>query len=405
MKSKLRGSTFSSAMFLIAVLLVYPLPQFAIDLYAPSWVSMAHIFHVSHQQIQMTLTLYLFFLGFSQLIYGPLSDKYGRKPVLLFGCGLFLIASFACMFSKNIAMLYVFRALQGLGLGCGFTVASAILGDVFKGNRLAKMTSYSAMVYSLAVILAPLLGGYIQFYVGWTFNFLAMCIYAAVLFIMICFYVHETHPSRGNTKNLFKTSIKNYIHCFSNFEFMGNVLGLTLAYALIVALSTLAPFLLMNTMHVSEVMYGKLLGFVGLCYFVGASMNSRLISNYTLDTGINIGVFFMLIGSACLVFFTLQDILTPTYLIAFSSIAVFGVGFVYPNCFAKALDVFEEKGSAGAFLGSSGLVGTGVISLIIIHSHLDRAYCLSLSFLVLSVLCGVCCLIARKRQAVGVVYE
>ena len=204
-------------LFILTVLLIYPLPQVAIDIYLPSWPAMLYKLKGTEVLLQMSLTIYILFLGFAQLIYGPLSDRFGRKITLLIGCTIFLFASVACVFVTSIYQLLFLRALQGMGMGCGFAVASAILADIFDGKRLAQMTSYAAMVFSLSVILAPVMGGYLQHYMGWQANFFVMMIYAIFLLVMIYWFVFETN-SNTKQKLLPKKVIKNYFVLLCNFQ-------------------------------------------------------------------------------------------------------------------------------------------------------------------------------------------
>ena len=192
------------SLFLLSVLLIYPLPQIAIDIYLPSWPAMVSALHTSRELLQWSLTIYVLFLGMAQLIYGPLSDRFGRKPVLLFGIGVFFISSFMGMFVVSMGQLLVLRAIQGLSIGCGFTVASAILADVFQGNQLAKVTSYSAMIYSISLMFAPFIGGYLQHYIGWQANFGGMALYALILFLLIYLFVFET---KDKQKRLYSRSV------------------------------------------------------------------------------------------------------------------------------------------------------------------------------------------------------
>jgi Bcr/CflA subfamily drug resistance transporter len=390
---------FYKVLFILTVLLVYPLPQFAVDLYTPSWLSMAEQFHVTHAQIQFTLTVYLFSLGVSQLIYGPLSDIFGRKPVLLTGCTIFLVATPGCAFSHSIGALYFYRILQGLGLGCGFTVASAILADIYSGRRLAQMTSYSAMVYSSAIIMAPFLGGYIQHYLGWRYTFVTLFVYGLVLVVMILFYIRETNVNKADKKHIIKDSFSKYGQCFSNLYFMSNVFGLTISYALIIAVSIITPFLLMKQLHVSVVIYGDLLAAVGIAYFLGATVNSQLVKKTSVYFSTNVGLFFMFCGSGLLSFLFFKRLYSPELIVLSCSLSIFGVGFFYPNCFAGAMDVFDGKGTSGAFLGAFGVVGTSIISLIISQSTLAQFPLLVVTFFILSLLCFICCLVSRGCQS------
>lgn len=396
MMNSVSSNKSKSLLFVISVLLIYPLPQFAIDLYTPSWVAMMAHFHATHAQIQFSLIIYILCLGLTQLIYGPISDVFGRKPVLLFGVIVFMVASLLCANAQTVTQLYIYRAIQGLGLGCGFTLASAILGDVYHGNRLAQMTSYSAMVYSSALILAPWLGGEIQHYFNWRYCFWFLFVNAALLVVMIAFFIQETAPKQEQNTAVVAESLKHYWTCMTNVAFLSNTLALTLAYSFIVALSVIAPFLLIKQMHMSSVVYGRFLALVGLCYFLGATANSRIIKKHSMDLSTTVGLACMFLSSALLVLISLLHMLATSAIVVSVCIAIFGVGFVYPNCFARALDVFKGKGASGAFIGSAGLIGTGVVSMVVSGVSMPLLSLLACCFAVLSVLCVFCIVIAKK---------
>jgi Bcr/CflA subfamily drug resistance transporter len=375
-----------SWLFIISVLLIYPLPQIAIDIYLPSWPVMVHALHASQQLLQLSLTIYVLFLGIAQLIYGPLSDRLGRKPILLVGITLFFSSSLACVFVDSIQALLLLRALQGLGIGCGFTVASAILADVFQGRQLAKMNSYASMVYSLSLILAPVIGGYLQHYLGWQANFAVMAIYSVFLFVLIYFFVDETKKSHAIVALSCSIFIKNYFLLLTNLRFIGVVMCLVLVYGVMIAFSVIGPFLLQENLAVSVVHYSQLLMLTGLAYFLGATLNSRLVKNFGIHCLIVLGLIMMSISAAGLSIATLLGWIDVVGIIFFVCLSFLSLGFVYPNCFAYALDISDEKGYASAFVGSAILVGVSIISLAIQHYNTNQQFCLSITFLILAVL-------------------
>ena len=387
------------ALFISSILLVYPLPQMAIDIYLPSWPAMANNIHTSNELLQLSLTTYVLFLGIAQLIYGPISDRFGRRPTLLIGISLFFISSFCCIFAYSINQLLIFRAIQGLGIGCGFTVASAVLADVFEGDQLARVTSYSAMVYSLSLIIAPILGGYLQHYIGWRANFAAMAIYAAALFMLIYFFVAETKTNTKIVTLSYKTIIKNYLFLFTNLKFIGAVLCLTLAYGAIIAFNILGPFLMQDNLGISVVHYGQLLSLVGLSYFLGATCNSKMVKHVGTHPLTIFGLAIMIGSSIYLLTASFMNLLSIINVMTFVCLTIFSLGFIYPNCFACALNIFEEKGYASALIGSVILVGVSVISLILSNQNSNNKFCLSFTFFTLAMLSILSYILTRLTKS------
>ncbi len=164
--------TINPILMTFLVLMIIPLSQIAVDMYLPSLPAMAKHWHVSSTSMQLSFTFYLLTLGVSQLFYGPLSDRYGRKPLLLVGLVVYLIGSLVCALSLMPNMLYMGRALQGLGAGSMFVISNAALSDVFSGSALARRVTWNSLVWSLVPILAPAVGGFVQEYLGWQANFI-----------------------------------------------------------------------------------------------------------------------------------------------------------------------------------------------------------------------------------------
>ncbi len=387
-------------LFVLSVLLIYPLPQLAIDVYLPSWPAMVQAFHTTPHLLQLSLTLYVLCLGLAQLIYGPLSDRFGRKPILLIGITIFFFSSFASMFIDSGAQLLLLRAIQGLGIGCGFTIASALLADTFKGHQLAKMTSYSAMIYALSLICAPLIGAYLQHYIGWRANFAIMAAYAFFLCCMISCFVTET-KSRPTQQLSFSFVAKKYMALFSHGKFVCALCCLILAYGTMIAFNVVGPFLLQNTLHVPVIKYGQLLLLLGVSYFFGATFNSYLVKRLGIHSLIIIGLLLMLAAATGLLTAAIMHWFNVTSLMSFVCLSLFSLGFIYPNCFAYALDTFAEKGYASALIGSAILIGVAIVSALVSHYNVNHEYCLSVTFLILSLLSITSYLLTRMIPTGG----
>ncbi len=160
----LRPGTFALTALLAGLSAVGPLTT---DMYLPSLPEIARVLNTSTAQVQLTISAYLFGFAVGQIIYGPVSDRYGRKPVLMGAVALYCAASLACALSTSIEMLIVSRALQALGGSGGIVLARAIVRDIYSGARAGRELSLIGSVMALAPVLAPVIGGALQATLGW----------------------------------------------------------------------------------------------------------------------------------------------------------------------------------------------------------------------------------------------
>ena len=157
---------FNKKLILLFAILMITTWQ-CIDIYVPSMPSMVIALHTSTTMIQLSITIALIAYGSVALIYGPLSDYFGRRIVALVGMGIFVAGSALCMFAPNIYVLLIGRVLQGIGFASASAVAAPTLSDIYSGDELVKAYSYVGMSMAVAPIIAPVFGGYLQQYFNW----------------------------------------------------------------------------------------------------------------------------------------------------------------------------------------------------------------------------------------------
>lgn len=166
---------------LLLALLVTIVGYASLDVFFPSLPAVATTYAVSSGMAQLTIALYLCSFGASQLCYGPLSDYYGRRPMLLIGFLVYILGSLLGIFSHSLTMLLIARFLQGLGMGAGSALARVIIRDLYVNNMMARMMSLLTVVIALAIALSPGLGGFIQQYYGYHGNLWFMLVFGAVV--------------------------------------------------------------------------------------------------------------------------------------------------------------------------------------------------------------------------------
>ncbi|MFT3742199.1 MAG: multidrug effflux MFS transporter [Gammaproteobacteria bacterium] len=350
------------------ILLLITIGQSSIDIYLPSLPSMAAFFKSSINLIQLTLSAFLVGFSISQLFYGPLSDYYGRKPILLIGLSIYIFSGILCLFSRSIEYFLFFRILQGVGIGAASVLSRAIMRDMFSGNALVKVASYSAVAWALVPIIAPLLGGYIQFYTNWKMNFLCLVFFALIMIITIFKWMPETCIIEYRKPLKFKTILTNYFTLLKSHIFLGNAMCVAVLFGVFIVFSAASPFLLQTQLHLSSIQYGWSTMFVASGYLLSSYLNSYLSKINPTQKTILIGFSILCISSLTLLFFVFThnfsvfSILIPMFFV------FFGVGLIYANCIAGCMKPFPKMaGSAGALYGFLVFLGGGISTTFISH--------------------------------------
>ncbi|MDF2529347.1 MAG: multidrug resistance protein, partial [Gammaproteobacteria bacterium] len=263
---------------LLQSMLIVTIGQLSGYLYTPSLPAMVKQLHTTTAEAQLTLSLTLIAYGSAQLLYGALSDYYGRRRLVLFGLVVFICGSGITVLSDSIHMLLAGRVVQGVGMGAvGLT--RVINRDVFKGPEFLKVSSYITMILAVTPILAPLLGGYIQDYIGWRGNFFFLLIYAVIILIVVSFKLPETNTKPHKGHPTLKALQEAYGLVISNKKFMAFLCCSMLAFSAESSYTIVAPFLLQNELGWSAVAYGWLGLFTVFGFLAGSVVASKLANS------------------------------------------------------------------------------------------------------------------------------
>lgn len=211
-----------------------------IELSLPSFPDIARAFNVSEDAIESTISLN--FLGFciSALFYGPLSDRFGRRPVLLFGTLLFLLGSIGCALSSSIEMILLSRFIQGLGAAGSFVVVFTMMSDAYKDNEATHWIGMLNSILTATMALAPILGGYLNLYFGWNSCYIAVAMMTAVQLLLLYNYLPET---REGQKIKAKEVISDYKQLLSSLLFVQSSFVPSLLAGAYMAFVSVIPFL------------------------------------------------------------------------------------------------------------------------------------------------------------------
>lgn len=357
----------AKSLLLLIVLLVACLAGIASDIYAPSLPAISASLHTPIDLVQWSMAIYMLGLSISQLIYGPLSDGFGRRPILMLGLVIFLLGTTICYLSSSINALNLGRFVQGCGAGACAALWRSTFRDVFSGTELAKYGSYLSVCMVLVVPAAPTLGGYLQEYFDWRASFVFLGCYAVISFLLVGFLFEET--SQHHEKSRLKLSFiaTTYGELLRSRLFMGYSVCVFFTYGAFFSWFAVGPVLIIDRLGYSPVAFGWM-SFVALCgaMAIGSTLNARLIERFGLYTMLRFGwSLTFLSGVTLLVGHWLFGVSAPLIV---SSVTIFYLGstFIYANTFAGAFAKCGKiAGFAGALYGSLQIAGASVLGALV----------------------------------------
>jgi len=367
----------------ILILLISLVGFISMDIYFPSLPAISEAFGVTPGATQLTLTLFLCGFGLSQLFYGPLSDHYGRRPVLLIGFLIYLLASAFLLFTKNIDSLLLARLLQGVGAGAGASLCRVLLRDNFVGNKMAQVASYLTIGIALATALAPAMGGYIQQSIGFIGNFIFMLAFGAIVTLLVLLYLPETNKSLDKSPLQPLSILKSFGSLLANKIFVCNMLCSGLALAGLLSYAIINPFLLQNSLHITPVHYGLITLIIASGELVGTYINSKfvIVLNYTVM--MFVGIALMILAPMMLLVFNMLGVFTVSSVALSTFILTMSIGITIPNATAGAFSELKSSiGSAGAIYGFFQIAITIFVTYVI--TYIPKLTQLHLSYILLA---------------------
>lgn len=388
--------------FILIVLAV--LSNFSIELYVPSLPSIASSLLAKSTLVELSVTIYLLGAGIAQLVYGPLSDIYGRKIILIFGISIGTFGGLVCTLSHSLSLLLCGRLIQGCGLAACITIMRAIMRDCYSGSKMSQVSSNTSIFMELATILAPLIGGSIQNYLSWRMNFALLTLLSfSTLIIIICFF-SETNMHIGKKLFIFENFRQGISRLLIDYRFIFPVLCSTLSAAGVYIFLALSPFVFQNLMGLTVLEYSLILCLLTGVFVTGCLLNSLIVVKLNTFFLLILGSILMLcagilINIFCLHIVTLNEILVCTIFF------MLGASFIFPNSLAYALNSYPNfAGSAAAVYGACQMAGAFGFTLIFSSSSINSLLKLTRSYIffgtamcVVTTILVITSLLANKR--------
>jgi DHA1 family bicyclomycin/chloramphenicol resistance-like MFS transporter len=328
-------------------------PPMAIDQYLPAWPTMATSLHASPFWIQWTLSAFFIAFASGQLLLGPLSDRFGRRPVLFLGIAIFIVASIGCACSTSIEALVAWRALQGFGAAGAPVVARAMVRDLHDGKSAARMLSLMALVMGAAPLLAPILGGRVTLAWGWAANFWVLAGFGVVCALAGLFALPETLPPQRRRSASPRAIVASYRALLGNARFRGYTASAGISFAGYFAYISGSPFVFIELFHVPADVYGYLFGGNVLGMMALSTLNSRMVGNAGIDVMLQRGLVLAACAGVALLAVGISGAGGLVALYAALFVFIGAQGWISANAMAGALSVRPDLAGAAA-----GLAGT-----------------------------------------------
>lgn len=340
---------------------------FVIDMYLPALPEMTDVFHCDSSAVQLGLTFCMIGLAAGQVLFGPASDKYGRKPVLVFSLIVFVAASVICCFSVSVVAFTGARFLQGIGGAGGIVLSRSVAADMYSDRELAKLIAILSAINNLAPVAAPIAGGGVAHVWGWQGIFIILLILGIILLGM-CIPLNESLPPSKRFSGKLMASVKGYGEVLRIRGFASYSVVYALAMAALFAYISATPFIVQDIFGFSELHFSLVFAVNAIALATGSALSLRFRSmNRAALYGSVTGGILAVVGVVAVLFdmsdFVVYEI--PTF------IMLFGIGLVLTGSTSHAMNLGREcAGTASAVIGGIGYIAGGLVSPLVSYGNI-----------------------------------
>jgi len=357
--------SFALAALLTTLVALGPLST---DLYLPALPTLARVFASDAAGVQLTLSVFLAGFACGQIFYGPLSDRFGRRPLMLGGLALFCAGSIGCVLATSIEMLVLARFVQALGACAGPVIGRAVVRDLWGATESARIIAYMGGAMAIAPLLGPTLGGFLTVLFGWQSNFVLLLLIGALQLVAVACMLSESNVHRDPAASNPRQMVANFARLLADRHYLGCLLSFSFSYSALFAFISASSFVLADRHGLTPQVYGLCFGVVIAGYLLGSLASGRLVrrlgSDYLLLRGAWLGAIAG-VSMAALEFSGVRSIAAILGPMFFCTVAT---GLVMPNAIARALAPYPTMaGSASALMGFVQMTIAALVGIAVGH--------------------------------------
>ena len=344
-------SHFGEALTYITLVSLVAYAAIATDLYLPAIPYMIVDLGGTTSDGQLTLSVFMVGLALGQLVFGPLSDHFGRIPVVRAGTLLFLVTSVLCALAADFGVMWATRGLQGMAAASGPVIARAMVRDRYEGNRAAQVMSTLSAAMAIIPMIAPSIGALILQFAAWPAVFVALAVFAALVLAALT-RLPETTSNTSNERLTLRMVLSSFSEMLRRPSFLGYQMAGSFSFAaLFVYLSTVA-FFLPDVFNIPTSLFGYAFALTVFGFMTGSLINARLVMRFGMDQTLKAGLTISLLAALLIVLLSANASAHLYAMAALSSIFFLGVGLTASNASMGAISQFTNKaGSASAVYG------------------------------------------------------
>ena len=356
----------NSNLFILVLALANASVVVGMGLITPSITIIKADFNLTSDMVQLTLTVFIIAAGIGQLVFGFLSDRYGRRPILLTGSFLFVASSITSVFSPNILFLLIMRFVQGLGAAACMSMARVIINDSFNKTEAAEKLSLITAIMVIFPLISLILGGFIAQTIGWVGTMYVFFIFGLIILTGSVYNISETKITKINNLNFSKIT-NSFLDVLKNTKFLNFTFIGSIQTGVFFSSFGFMPYEFAR-LGVSPLEFGFWLSFTGIGYFLGNILNRNYASKYGIEALIIFGSFFSFLSYFSMLILNLNAFTHPLYISIPLIVFGLGNGFTVANCIIGGVSTTGNNsgtatGIAGALqMSSGGLIGSIIIS-------------------------------------------
>ena len=379
----------SLLILLLALGSVIAIGPLTIDIYLPAFNAIGDDLKSSERMIQMSMTSYFLGITFGQISYGPIIDRFGKKPPLFFGLMLFALASIGCYFATNIEQIIIFRFLQAIGACAGTIIPRAVVRDLFSPQDSGRIFSHLILVIGLAPILAPLIGNFFLEQFGWRAIFVFLFCFSIFCLLIAYFVIPETKGA--NKDERISTAFRKYWGILHDRQFIFSSLTGGLMIGGLFSYITASPAVYLDYFELSSRQYGWIFSINSIGFMIASQVNAQLLKKNLISVVLNKIILAPMIIGIMLITCPLNFwCITSLFFLFLCS-----CGMIFPNTTALALANHpKHSGSAAALLGTIQF-GIASISSFLVGCFNDQ------SLIAAKLIVGICGIAACLTNKIG----